>query len=136
MRSRAALTALITLVLFFSQCGAVHAAYATTCSEPCWIQKGTPTFGNLGAYQSIAINYTNTANGDLIGIVFGVFHNSAGQTVEISTATVTLPAGGNGTAHLVEFGLPAGAYSATLFAVSPSGLALSATTEMSITVAG
>jgi hypothetical protein len=133
MRSHAASAALILLVLFFSQGGAVH---ATTCSEPCWIQEGTPTFGNLGALQSIAINYTNTANGDLIGIVFAVFHNYAGQTVEISTATVTLRAGGNGTARLVEFGLPAGAYSATLFAVTPFGLALSATTEVAITVAG
>ncbi len=136
MRSRAASAALILLVLFFSQNGAVYAVHATSCSEPCWIQEGTPTFGNLGAFQSVAINYTNTANGDSIGIVFGVFHNYAGQTVEISTATVTLPAGGNGTANVVEFGLPAGAYSATLFVVTPSGLALSATTELSVTVAG
>jgi hypothetical protein len=130
------LAALITTVLFFCQGGAVHSVQATTCQEPCWITAGTPTVGNLGAYQSVAINYTNTANGASIGIVFGVFHNNAGQTVEISTATVTLPAEGNGTAWVAQFGLPAGAFSATLFAVSPAGLALSAATVVSITVAG
>lgn len=136
MRNRVVLAVLIPLVLSFSQGGAVHAVHAITCSEPCWIQERAPTFGSFGALQSIAISYTNAANGGSIGIVFGVFHNYAGQTVGSSTATVMLPAGGNGTAQIVEFGLPAGAYSTTLLVVSPSGLALSAATEMSITVAG
>jgi len=63
-----------------------------------------------------------------------VVHNYLGQTVEISTATLTLAADANGTAYPIAFGLAAGQYSATLFATSTGGVAISYTATASFTV--
>jgi hypothetical protein len=108
-------------------------APATTCSIPCWIGAGTPLYAQVGPYDAIWIGYTNLSNGNVTGIVFAVIHNSLGQTVDISTGTLQLPAGANGTAFAVVFGLPDGEYSGTLFATSISGTALSTTTTIAFT---
>jgi len=83
----------------------------------------------------IEANYTNLGSANTTGIVFSVVRNALGQTVEYSTATVQIASGGISTAYLVVFGLPGGQYSASLFAVYPSGVALSTTTTIAITVA-
>jgi len=66
--------------------------------------------------------------------VFMVVHNSLGQTVEISTGVLQLAAGANGTAYTIAFGMASGEYSATFFAVSTSGYAISSSTTAPFTV--
>jgi hypothetical protein len=109
-------------------------APAQTCALPCWIGVGTPLYSRVGPYDAIWTSYTNLSNGNMTGIVFAVIHNSLGQTVEISTGTLELPAMANGTAFAVVFGLPDGEYSGMLFATSVAGTALSTATTVSFTV--
>jgi hypothetical protein len=88
----------------------------------------------IGGYSVSALTYLNTSNTTVIGVVFMVIHNDLGQTVEVSTATLQLAAGANGTAYLTRFGLASGAYSGTFFVVEPSGVAISTTTTETFTV--
>jgi hypothetical protein len=61
-------------------------------------------------------------------------HNSAGQTVYYTTATITVAAGGSATAYDVIAGLPSGTYSVTIFAVSTSGTAISTSSTVTVTI--
>ena len=107
----------------------------TSCvAASCWFQDGPASYAGFGAYQSIAITYTSTLNSPSMGIVFAVIHNYMGQTTEISTATLSLGAGANGTAYPLVFGLPPAEYSATLFVTSVSGVAISSSTTLPLTV--
>lgn len=105
---------------------------ALGCAQ-CWLQVGPAVFARLGPYQSVQVTYNNGIGGNVTGIVFAVVHNSLGQTVEISTATLQLQAGANGTAYPVLFGLPSGQYSTTIFAIESSGIAISTTTTLTFT---
>jgi len=71
------------------------------------------------------IAYMNNANSTVTGIVYAMFHNSLGQTVFISTATITPAAGHLVTALLAANGLANASYLVTLFAVTPNGVTLS-----------
>ena len=57
-------------------------------------------------------------------ILIGVFHNSIGQTLEISTATIALASAGNLTVGLI-MNLPNGNHTINVFAWATSGAALS-----------
>jgi len=92
-----------------------------------------PTYFFLGnQYHTVAVVVTNTQGISLTGIVLAVVHNSAGQTLAISTATVTVAAGGSQTAYVV-LNLPSGTYSVNVFVWSSSGQSLSAPSTVSIT---
>jgi len=67
-------------------------------------------------------------------VVYAVVHNSAGQTVSYSTATLQLAAGATGIAYPVLFGLPSGTYSVTVFVTSTSGVAISTSQTVSVTL--
>jgi hypothetical protein len=97
-------------------------------------QDGVAKFGPLGAYDSLAITYTNVLDCTLTGFVFAVVHNYSGQTVTISTATLQLASGANGTEYPIVFGLPPASYLANLFVVSTAGTALSASTVVNFTI--
>jgi len=73
-------------------------------------------------------------NANATGIIFMVVHNYLGQTVEISTATLQLAAGANGTARPIIFGLPSAIYTATFFVSSTSGVAISTAVTESFTI--
>jgi hypothetical protein len=126
--------AFLSLFVILSSFQSATAANVSSCPGPCWTEIGPPVYAGLGAYQSIEISYVNGADFTMTGIVFMVVHNYLGQTVEISTATLTLAADANGTAYPISFGLAAGQYSATLFATSTGGVAISYTTTASFTV--
>jgi len=100
----------------------------------CWLPVGTPKAVIVGAYRAIEVNYSNFASIYNMGIVFMVVHNSQGQNVEWSTCTIGIAQGGIGTAELVAFGLESGTYSATLFVVYPSGIAMSPSTTVTFSV--
>jgi hypothetical protein len=102
---------------------------AIPCAQ-CWEQVGQVSLAYPGpaGYAAFFITYLNV-NANVTGIVFMVMHNYLGQTVEISTATLQLAVGTNGTAFPVAFGLVPGAnYSATFFVTATSGVAISQTT--------
>lgn len=127
---------LIFLFLLFtlSAFQSATAVSATSCFAPCFIEIGSPVDASVGPYHSVEISYANIVNDTVTGVVFMVVHNHLGQTVQISTATLVLSAGANGTAYPVSFGLAPGQYSATLFTTSTAGTAISFTTTVSFTV--
>jgi hypothetical protein len=123
------------LLAILSSFQSANAANVTSCpAGACWTEIGPPVYAALGPYQSIEISYVSDVNAATTGIVFMVVHNYLGQTVEISTATLALAADANGTAFPIAFGLASGQYSATLFATSTSGVAISEATTAPFTV--
>jgi hypothetical protein len=129
-----ALMALAFALLLSVSLQPVRASTTTSCNGPCWSSIGAPLYSQRGSYNLIEINYTNLSSVNMTGVVYAVVHNMMGQTVEISTGTLQLAAGANGTAYAVVFGLPGGEYSGTLFATTTSGLSLSFPITFSFTV--
>jgi hypothetical protein len=129
-----ALIAVALALLLPVQVQGAQASTTESCQLPALASIGDPLYTQLGPYDVIEISYTNLCGGNVTAIVFVVVHNMLGQTVEISTGTLQLVAGANGTAYGVLFGLPDGEYSGTLFAVAPSGVAISLTTTVAFTV--
>lgn len=106
---------------------------SATCAG-CWYAPQTPAVVHLGAYQAVEASFNNPT--DSIGtlIVYFVVEDSQGQTVDWSTATITVSAGANGTAYLVLFGLPPGGYKGTLFGTQPDGVAVTNTVSENFTL--
>ena len=95
---------------------------------------GSSTQTNQGAYKGVSSTFTNNSNAPVTAFVYAVVHNALGQTVDISTATITASAGGSATAFNALFGLPPGTYSVTIFVTSSSGTAISGTSTVSVTI--
>jgi hypothetical protein len=105
------------------------------CSDTtCMSISGTATLVNQGTFKAISVSYVNNSNQTQTAVVYAVVHNAQGQTVSISTATITPAAKATTTAFPVLFGLPSGTYSVTLFVTSTSGLAISTTSTVSVTL--
>jgi hypothetical protein len=101
-----------------------------------WTMVGAPAASvtNLGPVDTVS--YSNHLTVSVPGIVFMVLRNNSSQMVYFTTATATIAPGTIESAALVEFGLPAGTYNATFFAVSFSGVAISSSTSALFTVPG
>ncbi len=95
---------------------------------------GAISTGSVAGYKTVNSVWTNNSNAPQTVIVFAVVHNGAGQTVDVSTATITVSAGSSATATNVLFGLPSGTYSVTLFTTSTSGTAVSTTSTTTVTI--
>ncbi len=80
----------------------------------------------------VQITYKNNNDSQAVGIVYGTYHNSLGQTVTMATATITPAAGGAVTAFLLVFGLPPGQYFVDVFVITPSGIAISAVSTLTV----
>jgi len=107
----------------------------TTCNTTaCMAANGSPTTGTQGAYNGVSSSFTNNSNAPVTGFVYAVVHNALGQTVDISTATISAPAGGSANAFNVLFGLAPGTYSVSLFVTSSAGAAISSTSTVSVTI--
>jgi hypothetical protein len=134
MRFRMAVPATL-LVLLLASHGA-QAAMADTFvgGTADWSFVGTPRVTAFGVGPSASTTFHNNLDVTVIGIVLMVVHNNLGQTVFYSTATLNLTRGFSGTAYTVEFGLTPGVYKATIFAFSPSGVAISNSTTFSFGV--
>ena len=100
----------------------------------CMTVSGTPTKTTQGVYNGISSVFTNNSNAPVTAFVYAVVHNALGQTIDISTATVTAPSGGSASAFNVLFGLPPGTYSVSLFVTSSAGTAISSSTTVSVTI--
>ena len=112
------LLAFVALTTFSS--GRASAIQNCPSGIPCWFETAPPTYVQLGAYSAFKVPYGNVLNIASVGIVFMVVRNSTYQTVEISTSTLQLGGGANGTAYTIAFGLEPGTYSATFFAYDTS----------------
>jgi len=114
----------------------VGSVSSTSCNTTtCMTVSGTPAQTTQGAYTGVTSTFTNNSNAPVTAFVYAVVHNALGQTVDISTATVTASAGGSATAFNALFGLPPGTYSVTIFATSSSGTAISGTSTATVTIA-
>jgi len=100
----------------------------------CMSVSGTPSVSKSGANTIISATFTNNSNAPQTAYIYAVVHNALGQTVYYTTATVSPAAGSSQAGQLVLFGLPSGTYSATVFAVSTSGTAISSTTTVTVTI--
>jgi hypothetical protein len=112
--------------------GSVNTGTCNTTS--CMAVNGSPTQTTQGAYTGISSSFTNNSNAPVTGFVYAVVHNALGQTVDISTATVSAPAGGQVSAFNALFGLAPGTYSVTMFITSSAGTAISSTSTVSVTI--
>jgi len=114
---------------------------STTATVTVLVASGTQTFTFpstasyflLGTYHTVAVPVVNTQAAAVTGVVFAVAHNAAGQTLEVSTATVNVAAGATQTAYVV-LNLPSGTYTVNVFVWSTTGNSLSvAQTAITIT---
>jgi hypothetical protein len=92
----------------------------------------TPKYFKLSVYNTVNVTVTNTQTSSLTAIVFAVFHNSAGQTLQVSTSSVTVPAGSTATAF-VPTTLASGTYSVNVFVWSTTGSSLSQSEQITVT---
>jgi hypothetical protein len=106
-----------------------------SCNTTSCMTAGTSAQGTQGAYTGVTTTFTNTSTAPVTAFIYAVVHNALGQTVDISTATVTASAGGSATAFNALFGLAPGTYSVTIFATSNSGTAISGQSTVSVTIA-
>jgi hypothetical protein len=113
----------------------VGSVSSTSCNTTsCMTPSGTPAQSTQGAYTGVSSSFTNNSNAPLTAFVYAVVHNALGQTVDISTATVTASAGGSVSAFNALFGLAPGTYSVTLFVTSNAGTAISGASTVSVTI--
>ncbi|MGH9920944.1 MAG: hypothetical protein ACRD6W_19005 [Nitrososphaerales archaeon] len=94
-----------------------------------WTVVGAPNQPTQFSSPALNVTYQNNLSIPVEGLVVMVLHNAMGQTVLISTATLSLQASSSGTALLLEDGLPNGDYSASVFAFTFAGVAISNSTE-------
>jgi hypothetical protein len=93
---------------------------------------GTPSTVSLGGVPFESVTYTNGGTAQITGIVIISIQNALGQTVYITTSTITPAAGQSETAFLDLGPLASGTgYSANIFVISTSGGSLSAPTPVS-----
>jgi hypothetical protein len=123
-------TALAIPPTFTVTSGSPSSCNTTTCMTA----NGSPAQTTIGSNKAVQTSYTNNSNAPLTAIVYAVVHNSAGQTVSYSTATLNLASGASGTAYDVLFGLAPGTYSVTVFVTTTSGTAISGTSTVTVTV--
>ena len=92
---------------------------------------GTPVQSGSG----FAITYTNNTTDILSAIIYGVLHNSIGQTVATATASLTnVPPGGTSSGTLVFSGVSPATYTLIFFAVTPSGVVISPQSSFTVRI--
>jgi len=87
---------------------------------------GQPLQTTLGGFEGVAENYTNTGTVAITAIVQGVVTNQAGSTVDVLSASITLPASATVTAFLAFKQYPSGTYTVTTVAITSSYVPISA----------
>jgi len=108
---------------------------STSCNTTgCMTANGSSVEIKLGPNNAVQTSFTNNSNAPVTGIVYAVVHNAAGQTVYYTTATITANAGASATAYDVLFGLPSGTYSVSVFVTSTSGIAISTSSTVTVTI--
>jgi hypothetical protein len=95
---------------------------------------GTAKQITFNGFPAVNATYLNQLPTTQQGVAFGVVNNAKGQTVLITTSTITPTSGGKANAILVLAGLTSGTYSVSIFVISPQGVAISLKTTITVTV--
>lgn len=80
------------------------------------------------------MGYTNTYSQALSTFVWVVAKNTAGQTLGIFVGSATMDSAAAVTVFVPTFNLPAGSYAATIFATTTSGVAISQSFVVSLSI--
>ncbi len=83
---------------------------------------------------AVVVNYNDTLPGSTLVIVWLIVHNSLGQTVDSYVATGSMKGGQAFPIYVIIFGLSPGHYDGALFAVTSTGVPISVTSTLSISV--
>ena len=129
-------TAASTFLIALLALGGFQAAVAdaTIGGTTTWTEMGAPTMVTLQGSPAWVVSFHNDLTVSVLGIVILVLHNSLGQTVYYTTASMTLTSLGLGSVYVVVAGVPPGSYNARLFAFDPSGVPISAPTSATFVV--
>jgi len=92
----------------------------------------TPKFSKFGPYNSVNATVTNTQSSTITAVVLAVFHNAAGQTLQVATGTAQVAAGASATVYVIT-NLPSGTYSVNVFVWSSTGNSLSSSQTVTVT---
>jgi hypothetical protein len=106
----------------------------TSQGTGCMTLSGQVSIQTISGYKTAVTSWTNNSNAPVTAIVYATARNAAGQTVLISTGTITASAGASATAYDVLFGLPSGTYTVNLFVTSTGGVAISTSSTATVTV--
>lgn len=92
-------------------------AKAFTLASPLEVASSFPPTVNATFTNSLAIT--------LNAVVFGIYRNSAGETVCVCTSSINLAPGETESVLLIAAGIPTGAYNATVFVWDTNGTPIS-----------
>ncbi len=107
----------------------------TVCTSGCSSTISYPSpakYQLFGTYRAVNVTITNTQSTSMTVVVLAVFHNAAGQTLQVGTSTATVAAGASTTAFVVS-NQPSGTYSVNVFVWSTSGSSLSSSQTITVT---
>lgn len=91
-----------------------------------------PTETTVGGYSGAQLVYTNTYAQPLSALVWLVAKNSLGQTIGIFVGSATMNSQQSVTVFIPTINLAAGSYSVSIFATTPSFVAISQVSTMSL----
>ena len=128
MRLIAASLALGVLIVLGA--GLPAQAQTTVGGTGTWTMVGQPVFSKVGIQEGLEVIYHNNLDVPTQGLIIMVVHNSLGQMLGYGTATLSLNASATAVSPnlLIAFGVSGGNYSASVFAFTFSGVAISNTT--------
>jgi hypothetical protein len=106
---------------------------ASTISGGILTPSGIST-ATIGGYQGVALTYSSSYYQQLSVFVWMAARNSQGQTVGLFLGSATIGSGGSVAVFVPAFNLPAGTYTASVFATTTGYIAVSATSSLSLTV--
>jgi len=89
-------------------------------------------YQKFGPYNAVNATITNTQSSAITAVVLAVFHNSAGQTLQVATGTASVAAGASTTVFVIT-NLPSGTYSVNVFVWSSTGSSLSSSQTVTVT---
>jgi hypothetical protein len=99
------------------------------------VSSGTPSYGTLGGFNGVSASFTNLWTTSQNLVVFAVWKNSAGQTVAVTTAGLTLAPGQTASAFApLTSPLPSGTYTVNIFVITTSNQPVSTTTTITVTI--
>ncbi|MDA4118595.1 MAG: spherulation-specific family 4 protein [Thaumarchaeota archaeon] len=113
------------LPLYFSKLVATLDASSLDSQPQLPISLAVGSVQTSGLAATIQVSYKNCLNTAVHAVVYAVARNSAGQTTSYAAMTASLAGGQTATSAITLVGLPSGAYSVEVFAVSPDGVAAS-----------
>jgi hypothetical protein len=136
--SKIAFVLIILSTLLVGSCLNILAVVQASMDQPAsWVLfPSTAYCTNLGAFTTEAVPVVGNPvwlSGPTAVVVFGVFHNSKMQTIEVSTASIILSGAENETAYVV-YSLPQlGNYTVSVFVWSTLGAPVSTSENLPLT---